>query len=94
MFYTGRFNLDGNVCQKIHSEEEYDDDVISNSSIAADIYSDGYVSNEGSVVTIHIKPGYSDKDISFVKEMFHLNITGDSSESNNITEIKIVELEG
>ena len=86
-FFTGFFSLSGFACQKVHNEMTYDDDVVSNTNESITLLYDGYVSNCGTIATIHIKPGYSDDDIASVKRMFGL------FPGNGITEVNIVEFE-
>ena len=89
MFETGVFGLDGVTAQRIHNRNEWDDDVISwidEPEISES--NSGYVSNVGSVVTIHIRSGYSREDLAFVKKMFGLY------PENGVSEVKTVPFEG
>ena len=94
MFFTGVFNIDHNVCQKIHDKEKYDDDVVSWFSEKGEedrlMFSDGYVSNKGEQMTIHIRPEYlnNEETIERLKSIFfHPGESG-------ISEIKVVEFQG
>ena len=55
MFFTGYFTVDGVVAQKIHFKEDYDDPVIDQDYGEYESEYDGYVSNVGRKITIHIK---------------------------------------
>jgi len=58
-FFIGFFKLDDNfVCEtsmKGHGDEEYDDNPLTDWGEFADTEYEGYVSNAGRKVTIHIK---------------------------------------
>ena len=78
-FSTGAFAVfpDGglNAAQKLHSVpgELYDDDVLSwlISNDDKEMFSDGYVSNKGDCITIHIRPELNkEKTINTVKDIF------------------------
>lgn len=71
-FCTGYFTVDGLTAQKTHYDrEEYDDPVLDHECGAFEF--DGYVSNVGGKVTIHIKRKYmSENNINFIKEIFFL----------------------
>ena len=85
MFFTGAFDLDlCSTVQKPHEGDPWDDDVVS--TLSDDdrmLFRDGYVSNVGSVVTIHIG-NESMNRLEDVKKWFSL---GDSSISEIKTEI-------
>lgn len=94
LFFTGAFSLDGMTVQRPHficndvdkDTELSDDDVVSWFQESENtLFKDGYVSNVGTVVTIHISPESSDKDISFIKKIFGLAYA---------TEVIIVPFEG
>ena len=74
MFFTGAFDFElSNTLQSPHDKELWDDDVLS--ALADDdkaLFKDGYVSNKGNVVTIHIANGNLDR-ISDVMRWFSLN---------------------
>ena len=55
MFFTGYFTVDGVVTQKTHCKEDYDDPVIDQDYGECESEYDGYVSNVGRKITIHIK---------------------------------------
>ena len=92
-FATGAFSVDGMTSQRFHFNDMFDDDVIS-SFIEfeweyKEFFCDGYVSNVGDVVTIHIKPEYMKDDIiRFVKMMFGLG------EESGIKMVDIVPFDG
>ena len=73
-FFTGSFRLEEYGCglttQRLHNDENWNDDVIS--WIDIEELCDGYVSNVGSVATIHISPGYTENDVDLVEKMFGL----------------------
>ena len=73
MFATGAFSIDGVAVQRFHDSAKENDDVISwiDEPEISDA-PDGYVSNNGTATTIHIRSGYTEKDINFVKKMFGL----------------------
>ena len=75
MFATGAFTADGLTIQKYHDKEPFDDDVVSRiSETYKASFPDGYVSNIGSTVTIHIKKELNTADtIEFIKKIFFLN---------------------
>ncbi len=54
-FFTGYFTIDGIAAQKIHCREDYDDPVIGQDYGECEFEYDGYVSNVGRKITIHIK---------------------------------------
>jgi len=54
-FFTGHFTVDGVAAQKIHFNEDYDDPVIDQDYGECESEYDGYVSNAGRKITIHIK---------------------------------------
>lgn len=94
MFFTGAFALFGdgdlNITHKIHDQEKYDDDVVSwvLEEGGADEFTDGYVSNEGNIITIHIKPELNtDKTIDLIKDHF-------AAEADDSWDIKVVEFRG
>ena len=79
MFATGLFTIDNEgyvlTAQKYHDLEPYDDDVVSRISEEDKVnFNDGYISNAGNTITIHIKVKLnSDKTIYHLKEVFSLN---------------------
>ena len=90
MFATGFFSMEGNAVQTFHYA-----DYLGKHDVVSDIedwqkrapYNDGYVSNEGSVATIHIKPEYNNEtNIEWVKRIFGLY------EKYGITEVWIEEI--
>ena len=89
-FATGRFNMEGHTVQTFHyADDPGKHDVISSmyewEKIKA--FNDGYVSNDGSVATIHIKPKYNNEtNIEWVKRIFGLY------EKYGITEVRIEEI--
>ena len=93
MFFTGVFSRNGNTIQKSH-DTEFNDDVLSWYSEsdrclfeAAFSPEDGYVTNNSSEVTIHIKPeANTDETINFVKVIFGLN------EKNGVSRVFVEEL--
>ena len=70
-FFTGFFTIDGLAHHKIHSgEEQYDDNPLEWES-HCDFEYDGYVSNVGKKVTIHIKKEcMSEENIHSIKNFF------------------------
>ena len=93
MFFTGTFSIDGVCAQKVHESERCDDDVITwfskEDEEEKNRHPDGYVSNEGSIVTIHILPEYqNEKNIDFIKRIFGL------FEECGVTEVRIVTFSG
>ena len=67
-FYTGYFTVDGQAQQKMHMDEEFDDPVIDRT---CGFDYDGYVSNIGREIEIHIKKEKNNEDnINFIKHMF------------------------
>lgn len=94
MFFTGAFELIGDDClntiHKIHDKEKYDDDVTSwiLEDGDVDVFSDGYVSNEGNFITIHVRPEINnDKTIELIKDFFDV-------EEDDSCEIIVVEFLG
>ena len=80
MFMTGLFRIteDGYIftAQRVHSDcDDINDDVISTIlEEDKESYNDGYVSNDGKVITIHIKKEMSDENtINSIKRVFSLN---------------------
>ncbi len=73
MFFTGTFKFENgiiNTCQRCHDKEEYDDDPFHGGLLEDP---DGFVTNKGNEITIHIKPDViSRKNINSVKEAFSL----------------------
>ncbi|MBQ1333655.1 MAG: hypothetical protein IIY36_12070 [Lachnospiraceae bacterium] len=75
MFFTGAFKVDERTMlavNKVHDGTQYDDDVISwLSEDEMTVYSDGYISNHGDILTMHIKTEYMSEDnIDRVKSLF------------------------
>ena len=88
MFITGTFSLGGMTTQRIHGAE-FDDDVLSwVDETDVEFCTDGYISNVGSVVTIHIRPGYSEHNLAFVKKMFGVH------PYNGVSQIVVVPFDG
>ena len=79
MFYTGVFVFDSCATMREHTEEKvFDDDVLSwfDDKEKKDfmLYPDGYVSNVGNIVTIHIdKELINTRAVDEVKRTFRLN---------------------
>ena len=71
-FCTGYFAVSGLTAQRIHDDkDEWDDPVIDRECGVFEY--DGFVSNVGKSVTIHIKRELiSEKNIGFIKEIFSL----------------------
>ena len=96
MFFTGVFKIDGDAVftnHKIHDEDLYDDDVVSWFSEAEEkeqsMYSDGFVSNKGDQMTIHVRPDYlNEETIESLKGFFF------HSGESGISEIKVAEFRG
>lgn len=101
MFFTGTFSIEDsflNTAQKPHDEHHpYDDDVVSR--IAEDNIAfimknitgkDGFVSNVGDMVTIHIKEEYLiyTANIEIIKKRFCL------SEENGVKTVSVVPFSG
>ncbi len=101
MFFTGTFSIEDsflNTAQKPHDEHHpYDDDVISR--IAEDEIAlmmcdftakDGFVSNVGDTVTIHIREEYLiyAATIEIIKKKFCL------SEENGVKSVSVVPFSG
>ena len=61
-FFTGYFTVDGVATQKIHCKEDYDDHVIDQDYGECESEYDGYVSNVGRKITIHIKKEFMTGD--------------------------------
>ena len=77
MFYTGIFSMNGKALMTRHdSDDDFDDDVLSWIDDRAKKLirrRAGYVSNTGTVATIHIKPKFNNEEnIERVKK-FRLN---------------------
>ena len=72
-FFAGCFNTNGETVLKAHIAGEYDDDVLSwvFESGNNKIFKDGFVSNKGNVVTIHIADDCIAK-VELIKEWFGL----------------------
>jgi hypothetical protein len=83
MFYTGVFAFDSCATMWEHTEEKvFDDDVLSwfDEKAKKDflLYPDGYVSNVGKIVTIHIdKELINTRAVDEVKRTFKLNDPND-----------------
>ncbi len=101
MFFTGTFSIEDsflNTAQKQHDEQHpYDDDVISR--IAKDEIAlmmcdftakDGFVSNVGNAVTIHIREKYLNTAVTveIIKKKFGL------SEENGVKSVSVVSFSG
>ena len=90
MFATGFFSMEGNAVQTFHyadnpGKHEVVSDIEERKKRAS--LDDGYVSNEGSVATIHIKPEYNNEtNVEWVKRIFGLY------EKYGITEVRIEEI--
>lgn len=77
LFSTGIFTVNGAAAQKFHdTNNNYDDDVVSEKDVRQLLLNndiDGYVSNIGTEVTIHIKPELkTEANIEFIKTIFGL----------------------
>ncbi len=74
MFATGLFKVTGLTMQKYHDTEPYDDDVLSRvTDKDKNTFTDGYVSNKGRKVTIHLKKElYNHDTIDYIKRIFYL----------------------
>lgn len=71
-FCTGYFTVSGLTAQIFHDDKDEWDDSVINRECGVFEY-DGYVSNVGREVTIHIKRELnSEKSIHFIKEIFSL----------------------
>ena len=90
MFATGFFSMEGNAVQTFHYADHLGKhDVVSGIEDwqKRASYNDGYVSNDGSIATIHIKPEYNNEtNIEWVKRIFGLY------EKYGITEVQIEEI--
>ena len=101
MFFTGTFSIEDcflNTAQKLHDEHfPYDDDVISriaedeNDIIMNDFTAkDGFVSNVGDAVTIHIREKYLNTAVTveIIKKKYGL------SEENGVKSVSVVPFSG
>ena len=96
MFFTGTFSIMDGVmvtCQKAHPDDyAFDDDVVSRIVEPAHdpTAKDGFVSNVGDVVTIHLKQEHMDNDaaVARVKRYFAL------SEENGVRSVSVVPFSG
>lgn len=96
MFFTGTFSImDGFLltCQKAHPDgHAFDDDVVSRSAEweRDPAAKDGFVSNAGDTVTIHLKQEYTENAavVTRVKQYFAL------SEANGVKSITVVPFSG
>lgn len=91
MFFTGAFSLNGMTVQKAHSEtDNCNDDVISRLDEIGELFfsfMDGYVTNIGNEVTIHIKPEHNTTaNINYIKGIFGL------AEKYGVSKIAVEEL--
>ena len=91
MFYTGIFSMNGEALMTVHNiGDDFDDDVLSwIDSRAKKLIRRraGYVSNTGTVATIHIKKRHNKPDkIMHICDQFNLH------EYYGITEVKVKEL--
>ena len=77
MFFTGVFDLEScSTAQRPHGKEPWDDDVLSTlEDYDKDLFRDGFVSNTGNVVTIHIGDANHDR-IADVRKWFSLDDGG------------------
>ena len=77
MFFTGVFDLEScSTAQRPHDKELWDDDVLSTlEDYDKKLFKDGYVSNAGNVVTIHIGSENLDR-VADVKRWFSLGEGG------------------
>ena len=96
MFFTGTFSImDGFLltCQKAHPDgHAFDDDVVSRSAEweRDPAAKDGFVSNTGGDVTIHLKQEYTENDaiVALVKHNFSL------SEASGVKSITVAPFYG
>ena len=96
-FYTGRFRFSENrILDVVHNchyseEEEYDYDPSSDPDFSFPPFEciDGYVSNVGKTVTIHINDEFNtEKNVEFIKRCFHLG------EGSGLTAVYVIPFEG
>ena len=92
MFYTGIFSMNGDALMIRHdgNNEFDDDDVLSRIDVREKKLvrrRAGYVSNTGTIATIHIKKRHNKPDnIMYIRDQFNLH------EYYGVTEVKVKEL--
>ena len=91
MFYTGIFSMNGDALMTLHDgDNEFDDDVLSridNREKKLVRRRAGYVSNTGTIATIHIKKRHNKPDkIMHIRDQFNLH------KYYGVTEVRVKEL--
>ena len=91
MFYTGIFSINGDALMIRHDgNNEFDDDVLSRIDDKEKKLvrrKAGYVSNTGTIATIHIKKRHNKPDkIMYIRDQFNLH------KYYGVTEVRVKEL--